>query len=202
MKKLTLALVLGLFLLSTPIFIFAQCGSRYEPNKTLSDYLVAQGFRVGISRDEALKHYPIDQQRIWSATSNKKVEGEKAPSEDHCLSNSKLINQSPYNSDPIGEGFYEIYIKKGQVEILRKCVSTLSEPLGFPEVITAFKNKYRIKEHPPWFICHSGRSIAVDLRVFGRCVVVDVTDFSRKVEEDRGIQNKRNRELNRLKNKL
>jgi len=182
MKKLTLALVLGLFLLSTPVF--AQCGSRYNPNKTLSDYLVAQGFRVGISRDEALKHYPIDQQ------------------DPDYLSNSKLINQSPYNHDPIREGFYEINIENGQVVKLHKCVSTLSEPLGFPEVITAFKNKYRIKEHPPWYICHFGRSIAVDLRVFSRCVVVDVWDFTRKVKEDRGEQNKKNREVNRLKDKL
>ena len=67
---------------------------HFKPNKALSDYLDAQGFKVGISRSEAISYYKFDKTgRGYS---------------EYKYWRSDMVDIDGINADPNKVGFYRI----------------------------------------------------------------------------------------------
>ena len=206
MKKLSILSLTLIFILSFSVFFaLAQSNTaeqipnnNFKPNKALSDYLDAQGFKVGISRSEAISYYKLDKTGVAGGSAAYKYW------------RSDMVDTLLY---PIKVGFYEgkFHNDHGQLTNslygISKCIAIEKERINEMAIKEAFGKKYDIKlePHAGLRLNHHGRYIEFHLQVIelkkgkymsefaGSAVVISLQDNTEELQEkaksEKGVDN-------------
>jgi hypothetical protein len=202
MKKLSILILTLIYILSFSVF-FALAGEaeeqmkRYKPNKALSDYIDAEGFKFGISRSEAIRYYKFD------------ITGGDCPPDCRCPTSFHCPKDMVAQQKPIKVGFYAGSFNRYGNETnsllqIRKCIAIEKERVDQSAIQEAFKKKFGIDQNA-FFINHHGRYILLSISVIehtkgkygmefaGSAVVLSASDntdeLTEKAKGEKGVDN-------------
>jgi hypothetical protein len=158
---------------------------NFKPNKALSDYLDDQGYKVGISRTEAISYYKFDKTGITSAADK--------------YWRSDITDIDGY---PMKVGFYEGIFHNDQRQLtnslygIKKCIAIETESLNKSAIGEAFLITYGINYQSEQYLYHHGRYIVFNLQFIelqkdilgrkfaGSAVVISLQDSTEKFLEE------------------
>jgi hypothetical protein len=161
---------------------------HFKPNKALSDYLDAQGFKVGISRSEAISYYKFDKTGRGYA--------------EYKYWRSDMVDIDGINADPNKVGFYEgsFLNDQGQLTnslcVIKKSIAFVKEKINGMAIGKNFGEKFAINYQTELCLNHHGRYIVFDFQVIelreGRrrtdfaafAVVISLKDITEKLIEE------------------
>lgn len=197
MKKFSIFLLTIIFILSIQTMVLGMRGgggrqiiaveqrtmNHFKPNKALSDYLDAQGFKVGISRSEAISYYKFDKtgtDKYWRGD---------------------LVDIVGIVGNPIKVGFYEGNFHNDQGQLtnslyeIRKCIFFEIENFNIRAIVETFGEKYAIDCQSELCLNHHGRYIVFNFQVIevykaragkefvGSAVVISLQDNTERLIE-------------------
>jgi hypothetical protein len=169
MKKFCIFLLTIIIFFSIHTMVLGRGGGReinavdmrtkyhFKPNKALSDYLDTQGFKVGLSRNEAISYYKFDKTGRGSA--------------EYKYWRSDMADIDGIYVDPKEVGFYEgnFLDDQGQLTnnlcVIKKCIVFVKEKIKGMEIGHAFGEKFGIDYQSELCLNHHGRYIVFDFQV-------------------------------------